>query len=124
VPDIREEVVEEEGRIIIKRDLSLVLLDLQSSVTTGFASLGTALLGKADKADISRMEGRLGDHAGRISQLESWRHDREVAAQVHKERDEEMQEAQRRKWSRREKIFASAATAAIAAGSMLAILHP
>ncbi len=83
-------------------------------------SLTTSVALKADKADLDRMEQRLDGHDGRLTAIETWRHDKEVAASVYSERDQR----NRAKWSRRERWFAALTAAAVAAGTILLAVHP
>lgn len=43
---------------------------------------------KADGAQFDRLEGRFDSLEARTERLETWRHDKEIAANVHQQRDE------------------------------------
>ena len=72
------------------------LLDrIRTEQTDGFARIETKMAGKADKADLERIEARLDAHeralhglGGRVDGVEVWQHDKDEAASVHQQRDQ------------------------------------
>lgn len=101
------------------------LLDqIKTEQTRGFTQIAESMAGKADKADVARLEARLDHHAKTldghstdIGELQQWRRDREVAADVHQQHNQ-------RTWTFRQKAWAAAGTITLAvatvAGPLLA----
>ena len=74
--------------------------DLLARIDGKIDSLTTSVALKADKADLDRIESRLDGHDSRIVGLETWKHDKEVAATVHQQRDN--------RWSAKKKTVVGA----------------
>lgn len=105
-------VPDEDGQLVIRTPLLATLDALRTEQAAGFARVETAMRGKADKADVSRMEARLDAHGAAIAALETWRHDKEVASRVHADRD-------RRQWTVRQKVGAVCGVVAVVAATVL-----
>ena len=71
-----------DGGLSVTRSLSAELHSIRDAIASGLATISTKLDGKADKADVLRLESVLDNHGERISDLEQKRHDDDVAAGV------------------------------------------
>ena len=87
-----------DGQPLITTPLLGELQSLRSEQAAGFAALGTKLEGKADKADVARLETRLDAHGSDIAELQDWSHDREVARGVHEDRDTRLLTRRQKIW--------------------------
>ena len=101
-----------DGQPVIQVALLAELRNIQRGQAAGFAEVKTALNGKADKADVARLETRLDDHATKIAGLEGWKHDQRLVEGVNLRRD-------RRAWTAKEKAFGVVGTLLVVAGSIL-----
>lgn len=102
-------------------EVSRKLDSFANSITSALSDLKADIRDKADRGQFDRLEGRFDSLEIRTERLESWRHDREVAANVHQQRDERSK-ITRRGWAGI--IVAGltlAATLALAISSVLSI---
>lgn len=107
---------DDHGQLVVTRPLMDEIQGLRSDVSAGFAGLTARLEGKADKADVARMEARLDEHGTQIAELRQWRHDRETAAGVTARRLD-------RVLTRRQKVWGIVgAVALVAATAMSGVL--
>lgn len=84
-----------------------LLASIASQQAAGFAEIKTALLQKADKSDVQRLEGRLNEHARHLSE-----HDHQLASLAQQQHDDEVAanevaKQEGRVWSRRKVIWAT-----------------
>ena len=112
---------DDDGNLVISTPLLTKLDNIQREQAAGFAGLREALDGKADKADLSRLEARWEGVDARVAKLETWRHDSDVATTVHQQRDGQV-------FTRRQKFWAAVAAvstilAIIGASFVSALLH-
>jgi len=84
---------DEDGNLVIQTGLMSELQGIRSDIAGGFG----------------RMEGNLHQLDGRVRSLEAWRHDREVAADVHHQRDDR----ERAGLTRRQKIWGGVGVVAV-----------
>ena len=103
---------DQAGQLVVTTPLVEELRSLRNEVTGGFAALKSSMATKADKADLSRIEARLEEHHRRITEVEAWKHDREVANGVHRERDGDL-------LTHRQKLWGGVAAAALFAATIL-----
>lgn len=85
-----------------------LLGDLKKEQTAGFARIEVSMSGKADKADVARMEARLDAHGERLGTLEQARRD-----------DQTFQSARAWNWGRWEKVGAFMVGSALVIGGAL-----
>ncbi|MHB1950251.1 MAG: hypothetical protein ACYCQK_02100 [Acidiferrobacteraceae bacterium] len=105
--------------LVITYTVRDLLASIKTEQATAFARLEAKLEGKADKSDLVRMEARLDQHARDLdkvrsdtAEIQQWRHDRDNAADVHRQRDQ--------RFSRRTKtIWAVLTTLLIVAATFL-----
>ncbi len=102
---------DESGHLVVTTPLLTILDKIQHDLSAGFATVQTSLRGKADKSDVARLETRLDDTQRRLGAVEAWKHDRELAGGVHRQRDNQV-------FSRRQKIWGSVGIALMAAASV------
>jgi hypothetical protein len=67
-----------DGELVITTPLLAELQGIRGLLSDGFARMSTKLEGKADKADMARLEARLDQHATDIAELKTRRHDEEL----------------------------------------------
>jgi hypothetical protein len=60
-----------ENDVVIEYSVKELLAGMDRRLTEGFADLKATNASKADKADIARLEGALGDLHGRVTALET-----------------------------------------------------
>lgn len=99
------------GDIQISYGLREILARMEQAQTRGFADLGARLEGKADKADLAKLDRGMGSLEDRVEKLERSR--REELA-VNKARVDEL----RRRWTWREKALALVGTLALIAATL------
>lgn len=111
--DPTEIVDDDQGQPWVRTRLVDELQGIRAEQAAGFASLAKALEHKADKADVAKLEARLDEHqrdlAGHRTELDAlrqWQNNKDVAKDVHKQRDREH-------WTERERTIAILSTAAI-----------
>jgi hypothetical protein len=97
---------DEDGQLVVTTPLLVMLNNIQRDVAAGFAGLQVSLDGKADKADLAKLEGRWESLNRRVEGLETSRHDREIAATVHQQRDQ-------RTFTKRQKVWGVAGAVAL-----------
>ena len=84
-----EEIAQnDDGDLVIQRSLVSYLDGIQQGMAAGFAEMRTSIANKADKSDFTRMEARLENVIRDVGELQTWRHDKDVASGVHQARDE------------------------------------
>ena len=76
------------GDDITLGEVSRKLDSFAQSITSALSDLKADIRDKADRGQFDRLEGRFDSLEERTERLESWRHDKEVAANVHQQRDE------------------------------------
>jgi len=91
------------------------LLALQNAMTTQMSALRGDIRDKADKSQFDRLEGRFDSLEKRTETIEEWRHDKEVAASIHRQRDEKF------KLSVRAKVAIVAGALSLASSMAIAI---
>jgi hypothetical protein len=105
-----------DGQLVITTPLISKLDAIQREQAAGFAGVREALNGKADKADVARvetrMEGQFQEHHRRISDLEQQQRDTLVADGV-------LAQEHGKLLTRREKIWGGVGIAILALSSLL-----
>lgn len=89
---------DDAGNLVISRPLMDEIQGLRSDVASGNATIVAKLEGKADKADMARMETRLDEHGRQISELQQWRHDKEVVGGIHQQHDQQRFTTRQKFW--------------------------
>lgn len=82
-----------------------LLAGIKEEQSKSFTEIKTSMSGKADKADLTRIEARLDSHArdltglkGRVDGVEDWQRGKEKAADVHRQRDERFSKRTKAIW--------------------------
>lgn len=94
-----------------------LLSGMRNDMATGLARIESALVGKADKSDIARLEGRLDGHEARLESLEAERDERRGTRRAHEKRDALAVSGKR--WA-----VDAVLTLGIIVATILAVIHP
>ena len=109
-----EEIVNnEDGDLVIQRSLVSYLDGIQKDMAAGFAETRLALADKASKTDLDRMERRIDGVVRDVGELQTWRHDSEVAETVQEKHDKQS-------WFRRNRLLTALGGAAYVFATLIA----
>ena len=86
------------GEDVTLGEVSRKLDSFALTIGAQLSELKADLRTKADGAQFDRLEGRFDSLEARTEKLETWRHDKEIAANVHAQRDERVR-LSRKAWA-------------------------